>query len=84
MEHHSDRPGREIPKEYREVVEHLIDTQGWRYDRSGKGHPVMLPADRSKPQLRVPTTPGDSRSLRNWIADVRRRGGIWPPARPVR
>jgi hypothetical protein len=66
------------------VVEHLIDTQGWRYDSSGKGHPVLLPADRAQSPLPVPTTPGDSRSFRNWIAQIRRRGGIWPPARSGR
>lgn len=76
----TDRPGREIPKEYREVVEFLVDVEGWRYDASGKGHPVLYPSDRTKPALRVPTTPGrNPRGWQNWLAEVRRRGGRWPP-----
>ncbi len=76
----TDRPGQQIPKEYREVVEHLITVQGWRYDKSGQRHPVLLPADRGKAQLRVPTTPTrDPRAFKNFVADVRRRGGVWPP-----
>jgi hypothetical protein len=76
----TDRPGREIPQDYREIVEHLITVQGWRYDKRGKGHPVLYPADRSQPQLRVPTTPTrDARAIKNFVADIRRRGGVWPP-----
>jgi len=40
----SDRPGREIPKEYREIVNHQIDQHGWRYDATRKGHPQLIPA----------------------------------------
>lgn len=71
----TDRPGREIPKSYREIVAALID-QGWRYDASGKGHPKLYPADRSQHMIAVPTTPGDQRSLKNFRAQVRRAGGI--------
>lgn len=77
----SDRPGREIPKEYREIAEELVTNQGWRYDASGKRHPVLYPPDASAPPLRVPTTPSDRRGLKNFEADVRRRGGQWPPGR---
>lgn len=76
----TDRPGREIPKEYREVVAELIDHQGWRYTR-GKRHPTLYPAAVAQPALPVPTTPSDRRGLRNFIADVRARGGAWPPER---
>lgn len=54
----TDRPGREIPQDSRDVVQHQIDTLGWRYDASGKGHPRLYPADISKPMTTVPTTPG--------------------------
>jgi hypothetical protein len=68
-------PGREIPKEYAKIVEHLVRVDGWRYDASGKKHPVVYPADRSQGAIRIPTTPGDRRSLLNFKAQVRRAGG---------
>jgi hypothetical protein len=79
----TDRPGRELPKEYREVADELSSNQGWRYDSGAKrgGHPILFPPDRTQPQLSVPTTPSDRRSFDNWLADVRRRGGLWPPRR---
>ena len=78
----SDRVGRELPKEYREIVAELVANQGWRYDsRRGGGHPCIYPADVTKPMLVIPTTPGDRRGIRNFIADVRRRGGVWPVPR---
>lgn len=73
------RAGREVPKDYREIVNYQIDRHGWRYDATGKKHPVVYPADTGKPPLRVPTTPSDRRGLRNFIGEVRRRGGTWPP-----
>jgi hypothetical protein len=75
----STMPGREIPKEYREVVAELVRNQGWRYDNSRSGHPIVLPADTSFRSFAVPTTPGDSRSFKNWVGQVRRSGGHWPP-----
>jgi len=75
----TDRPGREIPKDYRAVIVDLIDRQGWRYDKSGKGYPRLYPPSGQR-ALSVPTTPSASlRALKNWIAEVRRRGGLWPP-----
>jgi hypothetical protein len=71
-------PGRELPKEYREIAVDLVRNQGWRY-RYGKGHPTLYPADKTQVPLIVPTTPSDNRSFKNFVADVRRRGGIWPP-----
>jgi len=42
----SDRPGREVPKDYREVITHLIDSQGWTYQKPrGGGYPQLRPAD---------------------------------------
>lgn len=75
------RPGREIPKEYREIVAHLVDTQGWRYDKQRSGHPMLYPPESDKKAFPVPTTPGDQRSLRKFAAQVRRAGGLWPPGR---
>ena len=73
QERRTDRPGREGPKEYRDIIDTLIRQQGWRYDKSGKRHPVLYPPDVNQSPL--PTTPGDRRSLSNFKADVRRRGG---------
>jgi len=28
--------------------------------------------------LTVPTTPSDVRGFKNWVSEVRRRGGVWP------
>ncbi len=77
----TDRPGKELPKDFREVVSHQIDELGWRYDSSRKGHPMLYPADRTQRPIPVPTTPGDARSLRNFVGQVRRAGGEWPPHR---
>jgi hypothetical protein len=80
-----ESPGREIPKEYREVVISLLRTEGWRYDASGKRHPVLYPPDPEKPAVRIPTTPSRSpRAFQNWLAEVRRSGGHWPPMRPIK
>lgn len=79
-----DIPGDEIPKEYREVVLELVRNQGWRYDKNSKqgGHPRLFPPDQRHRQLAVPTTPGDSaHGFKNWVAQVRRSGGIWPVKR---
>lgn len=77
-----DRPGREIPKDYREVITYLIDSQGWDYKKArGGGYPKLLPADPDQAPIRVPKTPSSQRTLSNWIAEIRRKGGHWPPER---
>ena len=82
----TDRPGKEIDKEYADVVNFLIDTHGWRYRKpTGGGYPQLLPADMTKPAIRVPKT-GHTRGRRldNWIGQVRRASGRWPPGRQQR
>lgn len=74
----SNRPGKELPKEYRTIVDHLVVNQGWRYNNTRKGHPMLYPTDRTKTAFPVPTTPGDNRSLKNFKAQVRRSGGHLP------
>jgi predicted RNA binding protein YcfA (HicA-like mRNA interferase family) len=79
-----DVPGRELPKLYRDVANELVRNQGWRYSRQHGNHPVLYPADRSASPVIVPTTPGDQktgRGFKNWIGQIRQRGGIWPPRR---
>lgn len=78
----TERPGREIPKEYREVVTYLIDCQGWAYRKArGGGYPKLVPADRAQPPIKVPKTPSSNRTYGNWLAEIRRKGGQWPPDR---
>ena len=78
----SDRPGREVPKDYREVIAYLIDSQGWTYRKPrGGGYPQLRPADPVHPPIKVPKTPSSQRTFSNWLADIRRKGGHWPPAR---
>ena len=77
-----DRPGREVPKDYREVIIHLIDSQGWTYQKPrGGGYPQLRPADPARSPVKVPKTPSSQRTFSNWLAEIRRKGGHWPPAR---
>lgn len=79
----TDRPGREVSQEHREVIVYLIDSQGWAYRLpAGGGYPRLFPADASQPPIRVPKT-GHLRgnAFANWIAEIRRKGGHWPPDR---
>jgi hypothetical protein len=77
-----DRPGQEIPKDYRKVVVHLIDNEGWTYRRPvGGGYPRLIPADPAHRPIRLPKTPSSQRTFDNFVAEVRRKGGHWPPGR---
>lgn len=77
MAKQEQRPGRELPKEYREIALDLVIHQGWRYRYQGR-HPKLYPADPTQSIMTVPTTPSDQRALRNFIAALRQRGGVWP------
>lgn len=74
-----DRPGKELPKDYRVVALELVDNQGWRYERGRSGHPKLYSPDRTKSPVVLSGTPGDRRDFRNTVAEIRRRGGVWPP-----
>lgn len=67
-----------IPKDFQKVVDELVD-QGWRYDPHRSGHPMLYPPDAGERPIPVPTTPGDHRSFKNFVAMIRRAGGRWPP-----
>jgi hypothetical protein len=79
----TDRPGREVSKEHREVIAYLIDNQGWAYRKPlGGGCPQLYPADTLLRAIRVPRAGSTrGRALDSWIAQVRRCGGHWPPDR---
>ena len=78
----TDRPRREVPKDYREVITYLIDNEGWTYKLpSGDGYPKLIPADSAHSPIKVPKTPSSQRTYSNWLAEIRRKGGHWPPER---
>jgi hypothetical protein len=51
--------------------------QGWRVERT-KRHIRLVPADKTRPAVVGAATPSDRRARRNFIADLRRSGLIWP------
>jgi hypothetical protein len=70
-----DGPGRELRTEYRRVASTLVGDQGWRYKYEGK-HPTLYPADKSFSPIVFATTPSDHRAFKNFVARIRRAGGI--------
>lgn len=75
----SDIPGRELGKEFREVARRLVLDEGWRYDNGSRrgGHPILYPADHNQPRIVMSSSPSDKkRAIKNFLADVRRRGGL--------
>lgn len=79
----TDRPGQEIDKEHREVVNYLINNEAWRYKRpKGGGYPKLFPPGRGQTSIKVPKTGHTrGRAFSNWISEIRRKGGHWPPER---
>jgi hypothetical protein len=81
----TDRPGGEVDKEHSDVINYLINCQGWRYQKPrGGGYPRLYPADPALAPIRVPKTGNTrGRAFSNWVAEIRRKGGHWPPERKV-
>jgi hypothetical protein len=78
----TDRPGGEIPKDYRKVVKYLVNSQGWGYKKPARsGYPKLIPADSTQVPIKIPKTPSSQRAYSNWLAEIRRKGGHWPPER---
>ena len=72
----TDKPGRELPKDFRAIAAELVDNQGWTYRLSNRGgHPMLFPADKNQPPIPVPTSPSDVRGIKNFRSQIRRRGG---------
>jgi predicted RNA binding protein YcfA (HicA-like mRNA interferase family) len=53
--------------------------QGWTISRTRRGHVVFTPPDVTVPPAVHSGTPGDQAALRNLLADLRRKGLVWPP-----
>jgi hypothetical protein len=62
----------------RKIIEAAED-QGWRQERTKKGHLRLVPSDKSKDPSLFSGTPGDVRAIRNFLAHLRRNGLVWPP-----
>lgn len=78
----TDWPEGEIPKDYRKVVKYLVQSEGWTYKKpSGNGYPKLRPPDATQTPIKVPKTPSSQRTYNNWLAEIRRKGGHWPPER---
>jgi len=69
-----ERPIMEMVKD----LEKAAREQGWRVTRTTKGHWRFWPPDRQTPPSTFPGTPCDWRAIRNLIADLRRKGFMWP------
>jgi len=52
--------------------------QGWRVERSRKGTWIFLPPDRAVAPATYAATPSDWRAMRNFQADLKRKGFAWP------
>ncbi len=59
-------------------LEKAAREQGWRVTRTTKGHWQFWPPDRRIPPATFAGTPSDWRAIRNLIADLRRKGFVWP------
>lgn len=71
-----EKPGKELPQEYRELIEPLLRQPGWTYSRTGgsrRGKPrITNPAGLS---FTLPNTPSDWRGVLNTRASLRNRLG---------
>lgn len=59
-------------------IEKAARDQGWRVERTKKGHPVFYPADPARHPIVTSGTPGDQRSLRNLLSELKAAGLVWP------
>lgn len=60
-------------------LEKAAKRQGWPVDRTKQGHVRFWPPDGVTPPSIYSGTPGDQRAIRNFLADLRRKGFRWPP-----
>lgn len=76
----TDRPGKEIDKDYRDIVNYQIDRHGWIYKKpAGRGYPRLFPSNKAYGPISIPKTAGSPHSLERLARKIRQRGGTWPP-----
>jgi hypothetical protein len=54
------------------------EEQGFRVERTSKGHWAFWPSDKTQGPVYFSGTPSDQRAIRNLIGKLRRAGLIWP------
>jgi hypothetical protein len=73
------RPGRELPKVWRDIATMLVDQQGWtyRYKRKGGSHPRVVPPEGGL-GVALPTTvtDGDAGHRASYLTALKRAGAV--------
>jgi hypothetical protein len=69
-----------MAKDFKDVRKEA-ERQGWRTEQTKSGHWRFIPPDPTKPMVVTSSTPSDHRTLMNFIAELRRKGFVWPPKR---
>jgi hypothetical protein len=59
-------------------LEKAAREQGWETGKTRKGHHRWVPPDPAQPIVIGSGTPGDRRAIKNFLAQLRRSGFIWP------
>jgi len=59
-------------------IEQAAEEQGWRIGRTSKGHHVLYAPDVGKGFVVFSGTPGDRKAIHHSLAQLKRRGFIWP------
>lgn len=67
-----------MAKDIRDIVK-AAEEQGFRVERTKKGHWVFYSPDTTKKPVYHSGTPGDRRAIDNLLAELRRAGLTWPP-----
>jgi hypothetical protein len=62
-------------KDTRVVLKKVIE-QGGVISRRGSGHIMVIPRQKDKPCVFMPSTPSDLRSIKNLVGKLRRAGFI--------
>ena len=83
-----DRPGKELPKVWRDIATGLLAHEGWGYDRRSK-HPQVVSPSGGRCSLPTTVTDGSAghrasylTALRRIGAPLDRDGNVIPPERP--
>jgi predicted RNA binding protein YcfA (HicA-like mRNA interferase family) len=59
-------------------IEKAAKEQGWQVGRTMKGHLRYVPPDPTRRIVIGSGTPSDSRAMKNFLAELKRQGFIWP------
>lgn len=72
-----EKPGSELPKQYRELIEPLVTEQGWEYhpcNGNGRGKPRLI---KGNVTVTLPNTPNpSSRTLANTRSHLKQNGAV--------